>query len=102
MEVETEVFFNRGWNFLDVIRLVLHLPQYTSMKSIRILLACSLAAFASASLVRAQAESEKKDCPPSGCCPSLKKDVKKCSKDAGCSAGACEKPEKSEAPKTTS
>ena len=72
------------------------------MKSLRILLACSLAAFASAALVRAEGKSEKKDCPPSGCCPAPKKEVKKCTKDDGCADGPCAKPEKTEAPKTTS
>ena len=72
------------------------------MKSLRILLACALAAIASAALVRAEAETEKKDRPASGCCPAPKKEVKKCTKEDGCPAGACEKSEKCAAPKSTS
>jgi hypothetical protein len=72
------------------------------MKSLRILLACSLAAFASVSLVRAEGQCGKKD--PSACasCPAQKKDEKKCTKDDGCTTGPCAKSEKKTAPKTTS
>jgi len=71
------------------------------MKSIRILIACSLAAFASVALVRAEGQCGKKDssCSP---CPAQKKDDKKCSKDDGCPGGPCAKPEKKDAPKKAS
>ena len=72
------------------------------MKSLRILLACSLAAFASVALVRAEDQSEKKDLPACSGCPAHKKDEKKCTKDECCTGGACAKPENTEAPKTSS
>jgi hypothetical protein len=73
------------------------------MKSIRLLLACTLAAFASVALVRAEGSCEKKTAASCGACPAAKKDAEKCSKDACCEgASACAKPEKKEAPKTTS
>lgn len=72
------------------------------MKYLRILLACSLAAFSSVALVRAEGQCGKKDSSACGSCPAQKKDEKKCTKDEGCTTGPCAKPEKKEAPKTTS
>ena len=72
------------------------------MKSIRILLACSLAAIATIAVVRAEDHCEKKDVPSCGGCPAQKQDAQKCPKDEGCTGDACTKPEKQDAPKTTS
>jgi hypothetical protein len=72
------------------------------MKSLRILLACSLAAFASVALVRAEGQCGKKDASSCSGCPAEKKDEKKCTKDDGCAGGPCAKPEKKDAPKKAS
>ncbi|MCS6244762.1 MAG: hypothetical protein H2172_13035 [Opitutus sp.] len=72
------------------------------MKSLRILVACTLAAFASVALVRADGQCGKKDPASCGGCPAQKKEEKKCTKDDGCASGPCAKPEKKDAPKTTS
>ena len=70
------------------------------MKSIRILIACTLAVFASVSLVRADEQCKKNDAPACEGCPAQKKEVAKCEKDKDCSAGACTKTEKTETPKS--
>ena len=63
------------------------------MKSIRILFACVLAAFASVALVRAEADAkvEKK---ADACCSAEKKEEKKVEKKDCCCAEGCAKPEK--------
>jgi hypothetical protein len=65
------------------------------MKSIRILIACVLASFASVALVRAEGEvkTEKK---ADACCPTEKKAEKKAEKKGCCCADGCAKPEKKE------
>jgi hypothetical protein len=71
------------------------------MKSLRILLACFIAAFASVALVRAEDAPAKKDAAASDCCPMQKKDAKQCPKSDGCPAGSCAKPEKKEEVKSS-
>jgi hypothetical protein len=64
------------------------------MKSIRILFACVLAAFASVVLVRAEAEKKADGTTVE------KKEEKKADAGCGCSSGGCDKPEKKEEKKS--
>lgn len=66
------------------------------MKSIRILFACVLAAFASVALVRAEGEAKSEKKCDAVCCTKEKKADKK---DCCCCGEACAKSEKKEAKK---
>lgn len=66
------------------------------MKSIRILFACVLAAFASVALVRAETDAKAEKKADGACCPMGKKAEKKEDKKGCCCAEGCAKPEKKE------